>query len=253
MKKLILLTLILFSTLVHAELRRGEGADVLVGSIIPFTGPTCPAGTLRADGSAVSRVTYSKLFDAIGTTNGAGNGSTTFNLPISANPSMYLAGLRYNQNVNCNFSTTNTGTFAVFAANALCPTPDLYGSAVSLGKVPALQIPLLPPGLIFVNVNGSYATQTAATSAQSEFAISDGLNTYQILGGSSNQGGAANTAYELPGNSVMFNNTSVRTNVTIQILGRTNNTGNYAGVSAGRSDISIHVIYYPTVKACIKY
>lgn len=39
------------------------------------------AGYLFADGSAVSRTTYADLFAAIGTGFGAGNGSTTFNLP----------------------------------------------------------------------------------------------------------------------------------------------------------------------------
>lgn len=42
---------------------------------------TAPDGYLVADGSAVSRDTYSALFDAIGTTYGTGDGSTTFNLP----------------------------------------------------------------------------------------------------------------------------------------------------------------------------
>lgn len=40
-----------------------------------------PSGYLREDGSEVSRDTYSALFDAIGTTYGDGDGSTTFNLP----------------------------------------------------------------------------------------------------------------------------------------------------------------------------
>lgn len=40
-----------------------------------------PAGWLWADGRAVSRATYAALFGAIGTTYGAGDGSTTFNLP----------------------------------------------------------------------------------------------------------------------------------------------------------------------------
>ncbi len=39
------------------------------------------AGFLVCDGSAVSRTTYSALFSAIGTAYGAGNGSTTFNVP----------------------------------------------------------------------------------------------------------------------------------------------------------------------------
>lgn len=40
-----------------------------------------PTGYLSADGSAVSRTTYSELFTAIGTTFGVGDGSTTFNVP----------------------------------------------------------------------------------------------------------------------------------------------------------------------------
>lgn len=51
------------------------------GTLIPFAGTTALAGTLFADGSAVSRTTYAALFSLIGTTYGAGDGSTTFNLP----------------------------------------------------------------------------------------------------------------------------------------------------------------------------
>lgn len=40
-----------------------------------------PSGWLRCDGSAVSRTTYAALFSAIGTTFGAGDTTTTFNLP----------------------------------------------------------------------------------------------------------------------------------------------------------------------------
>ena len=51
------------------------------GVIQMFGGSTPPAGWLLCDGSAVSRTTYATLFAAIGTTWGAGDGSTTFNLP----------------------------------------------------------------------------------------------------------------------------------------------------------------------------
>ena len=40
-----------------------------------------PTGWLLCDGSAVSRTTYADLFAVIGTNHGAGNGTTTFNLP----------------------------------------------------------------------------------------------------------------------------------------------------------------------------
>lgn len=51
------------------------------GSIIAWSTNTPPANWLIADGSAVSRSTYSSLFAAIGTQYGVGNGTTTFNLP----------------------------------------------------------------------------------------------------------------------------------------------------------------------------
>lgn len=46
-----------------------------------YAGSTPPTNTLESYGQAVSRVTYSKLFSQIGTAHGAGDGSTTFNLP----------------------------------------------------------------------------------------------------------------------------------------------------------------------------
>ena len=55
--------------------------DALAGMISPWAGTSIPSGWLLCDGSAVSRTTYSPLFTVIGTTYGAGDGSTTFNLP----------------------------------------------------------------------------------------------------------------------------------------------------------------------------
>lgn len=52
-----------------------------VGVSVPFAGAAAPTGWLLCDGSAVSRSTYSALFAVVGTTYGAGDGSTTFNLP----------------------------------------------------------------------------------------------------------------------------------------------------------------------------
>ena len=58
------------------------------GSVIPYAGASAPGATINgvvgwllADGSAVSRTTYATLFAIVGTTYGAGDGSTTFNLP----------------------------------------------------------------------------------------------------------------------------------------------------------------------------
>ncbi|MBN9219536.1 MAG: tail fiber protein [Mesorhizobium sp.] len=56
-------------------------ALVPAGVVVPFAGMTPPDGWLLCDGSAQSRTDYANLFTAISTTYGAGDGSTTFNLP----------------------------------------------------------------------------------------------------------------------------------------------------------------------------
>lgn len=56
-----------------------------VGLIAPYAGTTAPSGWLMCNGQAVSRTTYSSLFAIVGTAYGAGNGSTTFNLPNYTN------------------------------------------------------------------------------------------------------------------------------------------------------------------------
>lgn len=52
-----------------------------IGTIKMYGGKTAPDGYMFANGQAISRTTYSDLFAIYGTTFGAGDGSTTFNLP----------------------------------------------------------------------------------------------------------------------------------------------------------------------------
>ena len=51
------------------------------GCIIPWSDTSVPTGFLECNGQAVSRSTYATLFAIVATTYGAGNGSTTFNVP----------------------------------------------------------------------------------------------------------------------------------------------------------------------------
>jgi len=51
------------------------------GVIMMYGSNTPPSGWLECNGAAISRTTYSALFSVIGITYGAGDGSTTFNLP----------------------------------------------------------------------------------------------------------------------------------------------------------------------------
>ena len=51
------------------------------GAVLAYINAVAPTGWLLCDGSAVSRTTYAALFALTGTAFGAGDGSTTFNLP----------------------------------------------------------------------------------------------------------------------------------------------------------------------------
>lgn len=62
-------------------LLNSSGDEFPIGFYAYFSGEQIPTNWLRCDGQEVSRTDYSELFDAIGTTYGSGDGSTTFNLP----------------------------------------------------------------------------------------------------------------------------------------------------------------------------
>lgn len=66
-------------------------SDSLVGMVASFDMETAPPGWLKRNGADVSRITYAKLFAAIGTRYGAGDGSTTFNVGDSRG--LFLRGL----------------------------------------------------------------------------------------------------------------------------------------------------------------
>lgn len=82
----------------------GAGA-VPTGTVIDFAGTTAPSGYLVCPTSTtnVSRTTYSALFAVIGTTYGAGDGSTTFGLPT------YTADFAKIQ-ANSNVGTATSGS-----------------------------------------------------------------------------------------------------------------------------------------------
>ena len=56
-------------------------AGVPTGAVFCVAVATIPSGYLECNGTAVNRSTFAALFALIGTQYGAGNGSTTFNLP----------------------------------------------------------------------------------------------------------------------------------------------------------------------------
>jgi len=84
---------------------RADAQDVFdnavpLGSITMWAGGTgdVPSGWDLCDGSAINRTTYSDLFTLIGTTFGAGDGSTTFNVPDMRDRFVIGAGSSYSRN-----------------------------------------------------------------------------------------------------------------------------------------------------------
>jgi len=104
-----------------AKLSSGVGTPA--GAVMAFAMNSAPAGWLAADGSNVNRTTYAALFTAIGTTYGAGDGSTTFALPD-------LRGY-FVRGSGTNSDGTAAGTFGVKQADDLKGHTHVVGSRVN--------------------------------------------------------------------------------------------------------------------------
>ena len=78
------------------------------GVILEYGGFSAPSGWLLAQGQAVSRTTYANLFAVIGTAYGAGDGSTTFNLPDKRDRFTVGAGASYSRGATGGSATTSS-------------------------------------------------------------------------------------------------------------------------------------------------
>lgn len=107
------LFLIAFDGAKFQLLCRVNGASAAASAFVPgciYQWPleTPPTGTLECDGSPVSRSTYARLYGIIGTAYGAGNGTTTFNLPNYSG--QFLRGWAHGQSTDPDKATrTNRG------------------------------------------------------------------------------------------------------------------------------------------------
>tara|TARA_R110002012_G_scaffold238372_1_gene412161 strand:+ start:1284 stop:1865 length:582 start_codon:yes stop_codon:yes gene_type:complete len=95
-------------------------------TIVPWTTASVPSGFLECNGAAVSRSTYSALFAIVGTTYGAGDGSSTFNVPNLADN--LPVGKSNNKAVGSTGgaeTVASTGNISGSTANATISTPQL--------------------------------------------------------------------------------------------------------------------------------
>ena len=95
-------------------------------TIVPWSSSSVPSGFLECNGAAVSRSTYSALFAIVGTTYGAGDGATTFNLPdLQDNVAVGKSGTKALASTGGANTVASSGNVGGSTANATLTTAQL--------------------------------------------------------------------------------------------------------------------------------
>jgi len=95
-------------------------------TIVPWSDSSIPTGFLECNGAAVSRSTYAALFAIIGTTYGAGDGASTFNLPdLQDNVPIGKSGTKALASTGGANTVQSTGNVGGSTANATLTTAQL--------------------------------------------------------------------------------------------------------------------------------
>mgnify|MGYP003128349939 FL=1 len=95
-------------------------------TIVPWSDSSVPSGYLECNGAAVSRSTYSALFAIVGTTYGAGDGSSTFAVPnLSDNVPVGKSNNKALASTGGANTVANAGNVGGSTANATLSTPQL--------------------------------------------------------------------------------------------------------------------------------
>jgi microcystin-dependent protein len=130
----------------------------MTGTVLDFAGSAAPSGWMMCYGQAVSRTTYTALFAAIGTTYGAGDGATTFNLPdlrgrIAAGADN-MGGAAANRVQASTTATTTNASANITVASAAGLSTGM--AAVGAG---------IPAGATVTAINGTTVTLSANCTA----------------------------------------------------------------------------------------
>lgn len=181
-------------TQIDSKLAAAGAFTVATGMILPWAAALAdiPTGYLGCDGAAVSRSTYSALFALVGTTHGAGDGSSTFNLP----------------NFQNRMAIGKSGTYALGATGgATTATASISGS-------------------VQVTVN-SHTLTTAQIPAHSHFIMKEGaVTTNGVFGAVTNP-----TAYKGNNGGMGSSDYHVQFSTGTPDVGSTNTIGSSQGHS----------------------
>lgn len=158
------------------RLSQKGAALVPAGAMLLWTTlASTPSGWLRCDGSAVSRTTYADLFAIVSTTFGAGDGSTTFNVP---------------QTIGRTAVTVDTGSIVIAGMTTIGSITGGQANFLTAGNLP-------PHAHSVIGTTGNDAPDHAHTglTVPQAFQVPSGSNgpisgTYFAVPGAGNTGGA---------------------------------------------------------------
>ena len=104
-------------------------------TIVPWSSASVPTGFLECNGQAVSRSTYSALFAIVGTTYGAGDGSSTFLVPdLQDNVAVGKSNNKALGSTAGANTVTSTGNVGGSTANATISTAQLASHSHPQGR-----------------------------------------------------------------------------------------------------------------------
>ena len=168
------------------------------GVIQMFAGSTPPAGWLLCDGSAVSRTEYATLYAAIGDTWGAGDGSTTFNLPdlrgrapIGAGTGSGLSARALGGKVGAETVTLGTSQIPAHTHGSKTLTGSFKARHYGTGSDTGAQLVYTPTGNVSINTDSTEVGKVnigGTTGGRSETVTINMTHEHTSVGG----GGAHN-------------------------------------------------------------
>jgi microcystin-dependent protein len=158
------------------------------GEVVPFAGTTAPAGSLLCYGQAISRSAFAGLFAILSTAHGAGDGSTTFNLPdlrgraVAGKDDMGgSSAARLNS-----ISSTTLGAASGSQTNATSVSGSISGGTA---------------GSLSVNGITDVDSASSATQSGGPLAVSGHTHVHTVSGGTS---GSLSVAGSFSGSSASF-------------------------------------------------
>lgn len=199
----------------YGAYKGAAGVGLPVGTIVPWAKASVPSGFLLCDGSAVSRTTYADLYAIIADAYGAGDGSTTFNVPnirgkqmVFDDASTYVVGgsagssaldISSNATITNNQSITGNVTISGNIANTALTTDQIPAHSHRMfGSSQANQLSLP----ISTNSTPAYWRASVGTALSDDYLMMQS-NTSPNLGlsGASGAGGGHTHSHNLTGAS----------------------------------------------------